>query len=227
MQQQIRDNSISRIDSVADGVISALENRYAEQQRIETERLSESKENWQKWGDEQVDAIQKQIDALDEMTKEEDRAEEERKQRRQIASLEQQLLYENDLYNQKKLQEQLQNAQKDLDDWLKDKEREDLKAALQAQIDEINGRVEAEQEKLDEQLEANDKYYEELTKEQKLQAEAQKLIMSGSQNELLDLLKTLRRNTTSRGRAWASSWWTDSRARLRTWRNGSRIFPGR
>lgn len=189
MQQQIRDNSISRIDSVADGVISALENRYAEQQRIETERLSESKENWQKWGDEQVDAIQKQIDALDEMTKEEDRAEEERKKRRQIASLEQQLLYENDLYNQKKLQEQLQNAQKDLDDWLKDKEREDLKAALQAQIDEINGRVEAEQEKLDEQLEANDKYYEELTKEQKLQAEAQKLIMSGSQNELLDLLK--------------------------------------
>ncbi len=169
--------------------MAALENRYAEQQRLETERINQSKENWQKWGDEQAQAIQKQLDALDALEKQEDREEQERQKRRKIASLEQQMLYESDLYNQKKLQEQLAAAQKELEDWLKENERQDLRDALQQQMEEVNGRVQAEQEKLDEQLEANDKYYEELTKEQKLQAEAQKLLMSSSQNELLELLK--------------------------------------
>ena len=189
IQQQIRENGISRIDSVADGVIQALQNRYAEQQRIETERLEESKENWKKWGDEQVEAIQKQIDALDELTKQEDKEEQERQKRRKVASLEQQLLYETDLYNQTKLQEQLTNARKELDDWLRQQEREELKASLQEQISQIQQKVEAEQEKIDKQIEANDKYYEELTKEQNLQAEAQKLLMKNNQVEILNLLK--------------------------------------
>ncbi len=189
IQQQIRENGISRIDSVADGVIQALQNRYAEQQRIETERLEESKENWKKWGDEQVEAIQKQIDALDELTKQEDKEEQERQKRRKVASLEQQLLYETDLYNQTKLQEQLANARKELDDWLRQQEREELKASLQEQINQVQQKVEAEQEKIDKQIEANDKYYEELTKEQNLQAEAQKLLMKNNQTEILNLLK--------------------------------------
>lgn len=189
IQQQIRENGITRIDSVADGVIQALQNRYAEQQRIETERLEESKENWKKWGDEQVDAIQKQIDALDELTKQEDKEEQERQKRRKVASLEQQLLYETDLYNQTKLQEQLANARKELDDWLRQQEREELKASLQEQINQVQQKVEAEQEKIDKQIEANDKYYEELTKEQNLQAEAQKLLMKNNQVEILNLLK--------------------------------------
>ena len=189
IQRQIRENGISRIDSVADGIIQALQNRYAEQQRIETERLEESKENWKKWGDEQVDAIQKQIDALDELTKQEDKEEQERQKRRKVASLEQQLLYETDLYNQTKLQEQLTDARKELDDWLRQQEREELKASLQEQISQVQQKVEAEQEKIDKQIEANDKYYEELTKEQNLQAEAQKLLMKNNQVEILNLLK--------------------------------------
>lgn len=189
IQQQIRENGISRIDSVADGIIQALQNRYAEQQRIETERLEESKENWKKWGDEQVEAIQKQIDALDELTKQEDKEEQERQKRRKVASLEQQLLYETDLYNQTKLQEQLADARKELDDWLRQQEREELKASLQEQISQVQQKVEAEQEKIDKQIEANDKYYEELTKEQNLQAEAQKLLMKNNQAEILTLLK--------------------------------------
>ena len=189
IQQQIRENGISRIDSVADGIIQALQNRYAEQQRIETERLEESKENWKKWGDEQVEAIQKQIDALDELTKQEDKEEQERQKRRKVASLEQQLLYETDLYNQTKLQEQLADARKELDDWLRQQEREELKASLQEQISQVQQKVEAEQEKIDKQIEANDQYYEELTKEQNLQAEAQKLLMKNNQAEILTLLK--------------------------------------
>lgn len=189
IQQQIRQNNISRIDSITGGIIQALENRYAEQQRIETERLEESKENWKKWGDEQVAAIQKQIDALDDLTQQEDKEEQERQKRRKIASLEQQLLYENDLYNKKKLQEQLTEAQKELDDWLRQQERQALKESLQEQIEQVRQKAEAEQDKLDEQLEANNKYYEELTKEQNLQAEAQKLLMKNNQAEILDLLK--------------------------------------
>lgn len=189
VQQQIYERNIQIVDSVLEAITQALQNRYDEQQKIEEERIQGSIDAWEKWGEEQVDAIQAQIDALDDMTKEEDRAEEERKKRRKIAALEQQLQYEQDAYNQRKLAEQLAQAQKELDDWLRKNEREDQKEALQEQIDKVNDQVKAEQDKLNEQLEANEKYYEELTKQQNLQAEAQKILMENTQKDILELIK--------------------------------------
>lgn len=189
IQQQIREKNIAQIDRLAEGITTALANRYAEQQRVEEERIQASIDNWQAWGEEQVAAIQGQIDALDDLTKEEDRAEEERKKRRKIAALEQQLQYEQDEYNRRKLQEQLTAAQDELNTWLAHNEREDLKAALQDQIDAVNAKVEAEQDALQTQLDANNAYYDELTKEQNLQAEAQKLLLKSNQKEILNLIK--------------------------------------
>ena len=189
VQQQIYEENVSKVDTILDGLTTALQNRYAEQQELENKRIDESIENWQRWGDEQTEAIQKQIDALDELTQEEDRAEEERKKKRKIASLEQQIAYENDAYNRRKLQEQLESAQKEYDDWVRQKEREDQKKALQEQMDAVNERVQAEQDALEEQREKNDAIYEELTKQQNLEAEAIKILMEGGQTEILDLLK--------------------------------------
>ena len=107
----------------------------------------------------------------------------------ELHMLEQQLQYEQDAYNQRKLAEQLAQAQKELDDWLRKNEREDQKEALQEQIDKVNDQVKAEQDKLNEQLEANEKYYEELTKQQNLQAEAQKILMENTQKDILELIK--------------------------------------
>jgi len=190
VQQQIRDRDVDTINRLVEGITTALQNRYEAQRKIEEERIQQSIENWRKWGEEQVSAIEAQIEALDDLTKEEDRAEEERKKRRKIAALEQQLQYEQDTYNQKKLKEQLEAAQADLEKWLTRNEREDLKEALRDQIDAINEQVQAEEDKLNQQLEANNAYYDELTKAQNLQAEAQRLLMRSNQSEILKLLKS-------------------------------------
>lgn len=189
VQQQIKERDAANIDKLSDGLVDALKARYDEQKRIEEERIKTSIDAWKKWGDEQVAAIDTQIKALDELTKGEDRAEEERKRRRQIAALEQQLQYENDAYNRRKLQDQLTQAQDDLNKWLARNEREDLKASLQDQADAARQKVQDEQDKLNQDLDANSKYYDDLTQEYKLRAEAEKMLMQGSQQEIVDLIK--------------------------------------
>jgi hypothetical protein len=190
VQQEIRARDIDTLNRVLDGVITALGARYEAQRQAEAERLDASKEAWREWGDAQVKAIQEQIAALDDMTKEEDRAEEERKKRRKIAALEQQLQYEQDAYNRKKLTEQLAAAQDDLSKWLLRNEREDLKEALRDKMDAVKDTVDAETDRIDAELKANDEYYDELTRQAALQAEAQKLLMQGTQDDILQLLKS-------------------------------------
>lgn len=189
VQQSIRQQNIDRLNSLTDAVISALAERYEAQRKNEEDLISASIKAWRDWGAEQVKAIEEQIKALDDLTKEEDRAEEERKRRRKIAVLEQQLQYEQDEYNRRKLQEQLAAAQDDLASWLVRIEREDMKTALREQAETINERMKQEEEALQEQLDANNAYYEELTRQQNLQAEAQRLLMQSSQEEILDLIK--------------------------------------
>jgi len=188
IQQQIRQRDIDRLNNLIDAVISSLRARYDAQREAEKDTLEASIKAWKDWGNEQVDAIQRQIDALDELTQEEDDAEVEAAKRRKISMLEQALLYEQDAYNRRKLQEQLAAAQADLDDWLKEQEREAAKKALQAQIDQINETVDTQTDALEEQLDAVDDYYDQLTEEQRLQAEAQQLLMQSSQEDIIALL---------------------------------------
>ena len=189
VQQQIRNQDVKRLDDLSNAVISALRERYEAQRETETETLQASIEAWKTWGNEQVAAIQAQIKALDELTKQEDNAEVEAAKRKKISMLEQELMYEQDAYNRRKLQEQLAAAQDDLNKWLRDQERAALKASLQDQITAVNETVASEQDKLQQQIDANNEYYEELTKAQNLQAEAQRLLMQSSQTEIIDLLK--------------------------------------
>ncbi len=189
LQQTIRQQNIDRLNGLSDAIVSALQERYEAQREMEEKTLNDSIDAWQTWGDEQVAAIQRQIDALDELTKQESDAEEEAKKRRKIAMLEQQLLYEQDVYNRRKLQEEIVKSQKELDDWLVQKERDALKADLQKQIDAVNETVKTEQEKLQDKIDANNAYYEELEKEQNLRAEAQKMLMQSGQTDIINLLK--------------------------------------
>lgn len=190
VQQSIREADIDRLDTITDALMEALKNRYEAQRKLEEAQLKASIEDWQAWGDAQTKAIQDQIDALDALSEEEDAAEEERKKRRAIAALEQQLQYEQDAYNRKKLQEQLATAQADLDKWLLAQEREALKKSLQAQIEEIEKVVDANEARLNEQLDGSNAYYEELTKAASLQAEAQRILMQSSQEDIIGLLQS-------------------------------------
>ena len=189
VRQQIRERDAQNIDTVADGIIEALQNKYEAQKQAEMDRLDESAAAWEKWGEEQTEAIQNQIDALDDLTESEDRAEEEAKKLRKISMLEQQLQYEQDNYNKVQLQKQLDAAREELEKWRKEKEREDLRSDLEEQKDAVNKRVEAEKEAIQNQKEALEKEYESLLEEKKLQAEAEKLLLQNNQSEIIQLLK--------------------------------------
>jgi hypothetical protein len=190
VQQQIKDRDTQNLQRLADGVLTALRARYEAQRQAEEEHIQQSMDNWSEWSQAQREAIEEQIKALDELTKGEDRAEEERKRRRKIAALEQQLQYENDAYNRRKLQEQIAKEQEGLDKWLARNEREDAKEALRQQADEVSKRAEAEQKALQQQLDDLNKFYEDRLKEYKLTAEAEQLIMAGNQKDIINLIQS-------------------------------------
>ncbi len=190
IQQQIKERDTESINKVAEGITEALRNRYEQQRDAEQQRIEESKKSWQEWSDAQVKAIQEQMDALDDLTKQEDQAEEERKRRRKISAMEQAIQYESDDYNRKQLAEQLETAKKDLEDYLKKIDRDNQKEALRAEQERIKEQAEKEQELLDEEWKTKSKEYEEFLKEFNLKAEAEKMLMKGNQKEILDIIKS-------------------------------------
>lgn len=190
IQKQIKERDAQSIDKVAEGITEALRNRYEQQRDAEQQRIEDSKKSWQEWSDAQVKAIQDQMDALDDLTKQEDQAEEERKRRRKIAALEMAISYETDDYTRNKLQQQLENERADLDKWLTKLDRDKQKELLKEEQERIKEQAEKEQELLDDEWEAKNKEYEEFLKEFNLKAEAEKMLIKGNQEEILELIKS-------------------------------------
>lgn len=206
VQQSLRQKREDELSALADAVTEAFRARYEAMREDETETLQASIEAWKEWGDAQTEALQAQIAALDELTKQENDAEIEAAKRRKVAALEQQLQYEQDAYNRRKLAEQLAAAQSDLDSWLTQKEREAQKAALQAQIDGIKTTVDEQTAALEDQIDAVDAYYDQLTEDARLQAEAQRLIMQGSQEEILAMLQSYASDYNLTGKSLGEQW---------------------
>ncbi len=188
IQQEIRARDTENLDRLAQGVITALQNRYAAHREEELTALQASMKAWGDWAQVQVDAINAQIRALDDLTKQEDRGDEETRRRRKIAALEQQLLYETDEYNRRKLEEQLVKEKDDLSKWQTRNEREDQKQALRDQATHVQDRSRAEQDALRDQMDAVNKFYDERLQAQNLAAEAEYVLMQGSQENIIALI---------------------------------------
>lgn len=187
--QQIRDRDVQNIDKLTEGIKQAIAARYRAQQAAENERINDSIKNWQTWAKEQQEAIQAQIKALDDSAKAEDRAEQERQKKRDIAAAKQALLYEQDAYNRRKLEEEIAKKEEALAKWQAKNERDDLKTALQEQAKLANEISQEEQRVLREQQQANNEYYAELMKDAALRAEAEKQMMASTQDEILQLMR--------------------------------------
>lgn len=190
IQKQLRDRDTDNLSRLADGVITALQNRYGAQREQETEAIEASIQAWRDWANNQIEAINDQIRALDDLTRDEDRSDEERRRRRKIAALEQQRDYETDAYNRRKLDEQIAKEQADLEKWLTRIEREDMKEELSKQADEISKRADLEEQGLQEQLDALDKFYDERLKQHNLEAEAEQLMLTSSQQDIIKLIES-------------------------------------
>ena len=189
LQQEIRERDAESLDQLSDSVIDALENRYQAMLDVELDRLEASREAWQTWRDDSVRAVEDQIAALDQLAAAQDREKQDAQELRKIEKLRQQIAYEQDDYNRAKLQQQLDQAMESREERLARLALEDQKEALRAQIEEIEQAADSQLSALDREQEAVEAAYEERMQEAALRAEAEKLILGQSQDELLSLLE--------------------------------------
>lgn len=184
----LREAEQDKLTTLGDALVTALENRYEEQRRIEQQRISDSIAAWRTWSDETCAAIEQQLAALDEQEKAEDRQRTREENLRRLASLEQAIAYENDAYNRAQLQKQLAQAQAAWEQLQTDWARADERDALNGQLQAIRDQADAQIAGLEEESARIDSVYDELVKGQSLAAEAQKLLMESTQDDLLSLL---------------------------------------
>lgn len=189
LQQEIRERDAESLDQLSDSVIDALENRYQAMLDGEIDRLEQSREAWQTWRDDSVRAVEDQIAALDRLATAQDREKQDAEELRKIEKLRQQIAYEQDDYNRARLRQQLDQALESREERLARLELEDQKEALRAQIDQIEQAAQSGLAALDREQEAVEAAYADRMEEAALRAEAEKLILSQSQDELLSLLE--------------------------------------
>ena len=190
LRQEIRERDAASLDNLSDGVLTALENRYEAMLEAERQRLDESRDSWEKWRDERVAAIEAQIAALDRLADAQDREKRDAEELRKIAKLEQLIAYEQDDYNRAKLTQQLDQAVREREERLRSLALEDEKEALRAQIEAIEKEADARLEALEREEADVEAAYAQRMEEAALRAEAEKLILTQSQDELLSLIKS-------------------------------------
>lgn len=190
LRQEIRERDAASLDNLSDGVLTALENRYEAMLEAERQRLDESRDNWEKWRDERVAAIEAQIAALDRLADTEDREKQDAEELRKIAKLEQLIAYEQDDYNRAKLTQQLDQALESREERLRSQALEDEKEALRAQIEAIEKEADARLDALEREEADVEAAYAQRMEEAALRAEAEKLILTQSQDELLSLIES-------------------------------------
>ncbi len=188
LKKEIRQRDADSIDQLADGVVSALEKRYEAMRDAEIERLDKSREAWEQWRDDSVQAIEDQIAALDKLADTEDEEKKSAEELRKIEKLRREVEYEQDAYNRQKLQQQLDEAVASREERLRKLELKQQKEALQEEIEKIRDQASEKIKELDGEQDAIEKAYEERLKAASLQAEAEKLLMTKSQDEIMDLL---------------------------------------
>ncbi len=189
LKKELRERDAESVDSLGDAVMDALEARYEAMRDAEIERLDASREAWEQWRDDSVKAIEDQIDALDKLSETEDREKKDQEELRKIAKLRQEVAFEQDDYNRLKLQQQLDKAVADRDERLRKLALEDQKDALREQIEQIERKADSEIDALDKEQDEIEAAYDERMKEAALRAEAEKLLMTQTQQQLLSLLK--------------------------------------
>ena len=107
---------------------------------------------------------------------------------RKIEKLRREVEYEQDAYNRQKLQQQLDEAVASREERLRKLELKQQKEALQEEIEKIRDQASEKIKELDGEQDAIEKAYEERLKAASLQAEAEKLLMTKSQDEIMNLL---------------------------------------
>jgi hypothetical protein len=206
LQQDLIDEQAESLDDLANGIIDALDAKYEAMRESELDALDASRDAWDKWEDDNVAAIQSQIDALDELAAAEDREAEDADELRKIAKLQAAIAFEQDEYNRAQLQKQLDDAVAEREDTLADRERDDQIASLQDQQDAIRDQADAARDALDDQEDAVNQHYDDLTTDAALEAEAEAMLMAGNQQAILDLMASYGDDYNATGQSLGEQW---------------------
>ena len=189
-KKQLRDEEISSLDNLGNAVVTALKNKYEQQKELEEKRIDESIENWKKWEDETVGAIQGQIDALDDLKNAHDEENKRQEYENKRQALELQAAYEKDDYNRQQIQKQIAALDKEENERLFNVQIEEQKKALQEQAENIRKISSENQEQLQKQKNTISTTYSKLMNEIALQGEAKKFILENTQDEIVKLINS-------------------------------------
>ncbi|MGO1044499.1 phage tail tape measure protein [Clostridioides difficile] len=248
MEQSLETNK-SKFEKICEAITTALKNQYESQKDVQLKALDErlkveekassdrlkvyEKEYNEKLKyldtetNEKTNAIQEQIDAIDKQIEEEQKAEEEKAYNEKISDLDRKLATAKNQKEREKIQQEIAEAQADRQKKLLDEQRQQEKDRLKEQIENIkteannkkeqykeeyDNQKEAENEKLELIKESNtskkeeiEKYFEELLEETNIQNEARKLLLQKNSEEIIKLLSEYNPHWQDAGQSLADS----------------------
>ena len=193
-------DATSELNNLGKAVTSALKERYAEQQKAEEARIEASIKSWDEWEEKTVGAIQSQMDALDALEKQQESEDKRAEYERKKQALELQKAYEKDAYQREQLQKEINRLNAEEQERVSKEARDTIREELKAQIDAAQRRADAERDALDDQKAAIKDAYSERTKSNALAAEAEKLILKSSQDEIIKLIESYSSDYQSAGK---------------------------
>jgi len=240
------DDFKDEMNDMGNAIINALKNRYEKERDLENKRLDESISNLKKQSEENmkvyksiydesiqyldqqtkdsITAKQVEIDGINHLTKEEERASKQKSNADKIAKLTKEV-------DEAKDSDEKIKKQQELDDTLSEIQREKVLeertlriASLEASIKDIeaNAKIRKEQfdleyenrkqqeerllelnlQKADQRKEASASKWEELLKQENLQMEAQYLMINNSQDDIIKLLNSYNPDWLNQGKSF-------------------------
>ncbi|HHN8453023.1 TPA: phage tail tape measure protein [Clostridioides difficile] len=248
MEQSLETNK-SKFEKICEAITTALKNQYESQKDVQLKALDErlkveekassdrlkvyEKEYNEKLKyldtetNEKTNAIQEQIDAIDKQIEEEQKAEEEKAYNEKISDLDRKLATAKNQKEREKIQQEILEAQADRQKKLLDEQRQQEKDRLKEQIENIkteasnkkeqykeeyDNQKEAENEKLELIKESNasqkeeiEKYFSELLEETNIQNEARRLLLQKNSEEIIKLLSEYNPHWQDAGQSLADS----------------------
>lgn len=180
----------SYVNETFNAVKAALTAKYKAQAEAEKKAIQQSIDNWKTWEKETTASIQAQIDELDRLNDAQEYESKVSEYNQKLQAIDLKIQFEKDSYNLGQLQKERARIQDELNDVIADKELNDKRASLRAEMDAIKEKSAAEQEILQEQLKATEEKYSAMTETVKLNQEAQKILISKGQQDIVNLIKS-------------------------------------
>lgn len=205
-RERLRREKEEKLTGIGEGLVEALRRQYDKLREEEIKALDESKEAFDNWADGRIKALEKQIELIDKLNKQEDEEAKSAKELRKIAQLKEAYNFEHDEYNRAKIAEQIAQEEEKRAERLRKKENDDKKQALRDEIKNIQEQKNEQRKSMDNQRKEIEERYKGLTEQLSLEAEARRMIMEKSQKEIVDTIAKYAPEYDALGRSLGEKW---------------------